>query len=231
MPKLLAIAFFLIGISGLVKAQSGATKLVFSPTYYGKSIQPGKAIYVSELQDSVSLDDFRFYISEAKFISPDGSIFPFSKHHFLCDFQHPESLQLACPPIISNESESVLWFQIGIDSTTSSSGAFGQDLDPVHGMYWAWNSGYINVKIQGQSPKCPARNHQFEYHLGGYLVPNNAITSIQRRIIPGKDIQIEIELSTFFKDIDIQKEYQIMSPSKRAVELSQVFSSCFQIKQ
>lgn len=231
MQKFLVIAFFLIGITGLVKAQSGETKLVFSPIYKGKAIQQGTTFYVSEFQDSVSLNDFRFYISDAKFISPDGSIFPFSKRHFLCDFQHPESLQLACPPIISNEAEAVIWFQIGIDSTTSSSGAFGQDLDPVHGMYWAWNSGYINVKIQGQSPKCPARNHQFEFHIGGYLFPNNAITSVQRRIIPGKDIQIEIELSTFFKAINIQQEYQIMSPSKRAVELSQVFSSCFQITQ
>ncbi len=207
-----------------------AQHIIFQPVFNSIPIKPNQSVFLPSLGDSILIDDLRFYISDAQFISPDGSINPFSKRHFLCDFQNPESLKLPCPPILSNESGVVLLFQIGIDSTTNSSGALGQDLDPVNGMYWTWNSGYINVKIQGQSPKCPARNHQFEFHLGGYLFPNNALTTFQHRITAGKDIYINIDLKPFFAAIDIQKEFQIMSPSKRTVELSHLFSSCFQLQ-
>lgn len=40
------------------------------------------------------------------------------------------------------------YFLLGVDSLTNVSGAFG-GASTIKGMYWAWNSGYINLKLKG----------------------------------------------------------------------------------
>ncbi|MFM2285760.1 MAG: hypothetical protein RLZZ543_1257 [Bacteroidota bacterium] len=201
--------------------------LEFKLLYKGKEVQAQQRFALSTSDDSVQLSDLRFYISEAQFLSASGDKTPFSRHHYLCDFQQPASLHITAPSQPKANGGEDVFFQIGIDSTTNSAGALGQDLDPVHGMYWTWNSGYINVKIQGTSASCPARNHQFEFHLGGYQFPNNALCEFKQRITNKDTLVIGVELSRFFAAIDLKKEYQIMSPSKRAVELSKLFAQCF----
>jgi hypothetical protein len=66
-------------------------------------------------------------------------------------------------------------FIIGVDSLKSVSDISQRKgvLDPVGGaagMYWAWNSGYIFVKVEGTSPQAPlnaATNERiFQYHTG-----------------------------------------------------------------
>lgn len=212
-------------MNAFVKSQN----ISFRPFLNGLDLVPNTAVFVPSLNDSIRIEDLRFYISEAQFITASGKPLAFSRHHYLCDFQQPASLQIAAPALREKNGGDALFFQIGIDSTTNSAGALGQDLDPVNGMYWSWNSGYINVKIQGTSAACPARNHQFEFHLGGYLFPNNALCTFQQPFPFSSKIEIGIELNGFFEVIDLKKEFQIMSPSKRAVELSKVFAGCFYV--
>ena len=73
----------------------------------------------------------------------------------------------------------MIQFNIGIDSLTNVSGALGGDLDPQKGMYWAWQSGYINTKIEGRSPHCKNRKNAFQFHIGGYLQPFYAIRRVE----------------------------------------------------
>jgi len=42
-------------------------------------------------------------------------------------------------------------FIIGVDSLYNVSGAQTGALDPVHGMFWTWNTGYIMAKLEGES--------------------------------------------------------------------------------
>ena len=41
------------------------------------------------------------------------------------------------------------------------------DLDPVHGMYWTWQSGYIQFKLEGLL-RDSAGERKLELHLGGF---------------------------------------------------------------
>ena len=59
-----------------------------------------------------------------------------------------------------------IYFQIGIDSLTNVSGDLDGDLDPALGMYWAWNSGYINMKLEGKSSSCKSVKKEFQFHIG-----------------------------------------------------------------
>ena len=61
-------------------------------------------------------------------------------------------------------------------------GAIGGTLDPINGMYWAWNSGYVNFKIEGTSTLSNARKNAFKFHLGGYQHPYNSYRAVLIKI-------------------------------------------------
>ncbi len=119
---------------------------------------------------------------------------------------------------------------IGIDSSTNVSGAMGGDLDPTKGMYWTWQSGYINVKLEGQSNLCNTRNHEFEFHLGGYF-PYPTCKSVVLDVIQNETIKIEVDISKFINTINLAEQHHLMTPGKEAAVLSEKFIKAFSIVQ
>ncbi|MEO6302783.1 MAG: MbnP family protein, partial [Bacteroidia bacterium] len=65
-----------------------------------------------------------------------------------------------------------------VDSFHNCSGAQSGALDPVNAMYWAWNTGYIFLKLEGASKFSKSPGNFFEYHIGGYKQPNNNIRKV-----------------------------------------------------
>ena len=122
---------------------------------------------------------------------------------------------------------STVKMNIGVDSVTSTSGALGGDLDPAKGMFWTWQSGYINLKLEGRSNKCPTRKNRFQFHLGGYAQAENTLQAIQINAKPGKDIAIDIPLDQFLREIDLAQLNTIMSPGPEAVALSKKIALLF----
>jgi hypothetical protein len=68
-------------------------------------------------------------------------------------------------------------FTIGVDSARCTADLSKRTgvLDPAkggEGMYWAWNSGYIFMKIEGTSPSVARSqgqpNGEFFFHIGGF---------------------------------------------------------------
>jgi hypothetical protein len=121
-------------------------------------------------------------------------------------------------------------FSIGIDSVTNSSGVFGGDLDPTNGMYWTWQSGYINFKLEGKSLLSSARKNKFEYHIGGYLYPNNTLQEVELEVNNNDKIIINIDISKFIVELDISTINKVMSPGESAVILSTHLPKLFSIK-
>ena len=146
----------------------------------------------------------------------------------LLDISDPGSLNLDLK--IPNElSFSHISFNIGIDSITSVSGVFGGDLDPGNGMYWTWQSGYINFKLEGVADDSPARNHRFQFHLGGYQAPFNALQQVKLDVADPKNITINIAIDQLFEQVNLQETYQIMSPNQQAIDMAQLVASLFSI--
>ena len=69
-------------------------------------------------------------------------------------------------------------FTIGVDSIHNCSGLQTGALDPTNAMFWAWNTGYIFLKLEGTADASHSPGHFFEYHIGGFRAPNNSIRSI-----------------------------------------------------
>ncbi|MGB4959608.1 MAG: MbnP family protein, partial [Saprospiraceae bacterium] len=121
-------------------------------------------------------------------------------------------------------------FYLGIDSMTNVSGAMGGDLDPTKGMYWTWQSGYINFKLEGKTSLCPAKNNAFTYHIGGYKQPNYALQKIALPVhVQGHDLKVKLDIKALVNSIDFAQLHHIMSPSAAAVKLAEQLSKHFYI--
>ncbi len=196
-----------------------------------EQIELGKRYFSDKSKDSISIDAIRFYISDLELFLDEKPVYSLDKKHHLIDLEYPESLQLDCSnlPI---KSYNKIKFNLGIDSTTNVSGAMGGDLDPSNGMYWAWQSGYINFKLEGISPSCPARHNRFAFHLGGYQNPFYNMQKVELLLTETKtDLpKINLDLDDFFNQINLKENHQIMSPSKQAVEITALLANAFYIQ-
>ena len=98
-------------------------------------------------------------------------------------------------------------------------------------MYWTWNSGYINFKLEGTSLVCNTTKNAFNFHLGGYMAPFRSAQVVGSRVMTTDEVIIRLDLSKFFAEVDLAKDHTIMSPSARAVELSAILARSFHVAQ
>jgi hypothetical protein len=214
----------LMVFSETVFAQSKTVLIAFWVSFGKEPLELNKDYYLSG--DTLQLETVKFYISNIQFYQDSLLVYSHEPKQHLLDLENPHSL-LIPTTLIRDKPFNTIQFSLGIDSTTNVSGALGGDLDPTKGMYWTWQSGYINVKIEGKSSKCPARKNRFQYHLGGYQSPFYARQQCTYLIKPKELVHIELPLDAFFEKTDTKVYYEIMSPSSDAVHLSQLLSSLF----
>ena len=190
--------------------------------------------YVSENKDTLQVDLFKFYISNIEIQYSDNTVYNQTDSYHLIDIENPNSLRIPICKNINVTIEKVI-FNIGIDSLTSVSGALAGNLDPTKGMYWAWQSGYINMKIEGQSsscnPKASRQKNEFQFHIGGYLKPNNALRKIILELTkPTSEVNITVDIAKLFSKIVLSKTNSIMIPGKQAMEIADFNAEMFTIE-
>ncbi len=227
--KLLPLFFLIMLFAGSISAESNITiKIHF--TFKGNPLVFRDSSYITPAGDTVIIDMCKMYLTNFKLLHQHKEVYKENySYHFINPLKHRDSIVLR--NIKDNFDE--LEFYIGVDSLTNTMGVLTGDLDPVFAMYWAWNSGYINAKIEGTSSKCNTPQNRFEYHIGGYLAPYQ---SVQKVSVPltGKEIHnnvldLNADLSTWFTDIQLSAEPSITVPSAKAVKMAQHYASMFSI--
>jgi hypothetical protein len=181
--------------------------------------------------DSLQINQFKIYISAIKIDYIDNSSFSESNSYHLLDIEEVETFKIKLNTK-SNKVISKLTFNIGIDSTANVSGALSGDLDASKGMYWAWQSGYINMKIEGKSNNCKTRKNAFQFHIGGYLKPNYALRTIniKENFINQNQIDINMDLYQIFEEIKLSEINSIMIPGKNATIFADLTTKIFSIE-
>jgi hypothetical protein len=198
----------------------------FKLSFNDQEIEIGKT-YLFENRD-VNIDNLKFYISNLQIIAKNKVVFQDSLLARLVDIENKNSLSINVKNGLKFDK---IVFNLGIDSLINVSGAYGGDLDPTNGMYWTWQSGYINFKLEGTDPLCKSRHQKFQYHLGGYAAPYNSLQQISLNLDKKStraEIRLPIEL--FLKAANPQNQSEIMSPGYRSVELSSVIKNLFFVK-
>ena len=183
------------------------------------------SLHITE-QDSVKITEFRFYISKISFWKSNKQIWKEEESFHLIDLMDDSThtIKLKIPDEMVFDK---LEFYLGIDSSTNVSGAMGGDLDPTRGMYWTWQNGYINAKIEGTSNVCKSRKNEFQFHLGGYMTPFQCAQKIEMNVDRNEEIQIGVYVEKMIEAFDLAKQTKIMSPSLNSVEISKQMAKCF----
>ena len=186
--------------------------------------------YVTKTNDTVTITKMKFYLSNFVLELEDGTEYKESNSVHLVDAETLSSLEIH----LKNAPElkiKKIRFDIGIDSLTSVSENFDGDLDPSLGMYWAWNTGYINMKLEGKSSSCTNVKKEFQFHIGGYLPKQNALQKIELEVAESQNIIINVELERWLDALSLKETNSIMIPGEKALAMAQKYKNMFQITQ
>ncbi|MCB9359689.1 MAG: hypothetical protein H6587_11635 [Flavobacteriales bacterium] len=175
-------------------------------------------ILEKENTEGITITKLKFYLTNFSLTKNDKTVWSEKNSYHLIDISTPSTLNLKFK-IPSNITFDKIYFLFGTDSLTNVSGVLGGDLDPTKGMYWAWNSGYINFKLEGKSKNTP-----FEFHLGGY----SPSTVQEVKLNMNKNnTKIYFDVANFLNQIDLAKQHKLMSPGKEAQRLSKIAGKLF----
>ena len=211
-------------------AQGDSIAIHFTMKFQNEKIELEKQYYSEKHQDSIQINKLKFYISDFYLFQDSIEIYQFPKKHFLIDLEDEQSQNLQIDSNFTGINFNKIKFNLGVDSLTNVSGAYGGDLDPTNGMYWTWNSGYINFKLEGVSKVCPSRKNVFQYHLGGFMEPYNSIQTVELTSSTVNSLEINVDIEVLLNAIDLSKTYEVMSPSKKSIILSKKAVEIFHVK-
>ena len=224
--KAFILSFFFIVLCLTIRSQYGQI-IRFELIAQGKPLQLNKNYFMASLNDSVSISKIKFYISDISIAKHGKKVETLRQKHYLIDAENADSRIIYLDKKYSFDR---IRFNLGVDSLTNVGGAKGGDLDPIHGMYWAWQSGYINIKLEGFSPVCNTRNHFFQHHLGGYMLPYNCLQRVNLNVVETqKPISISVDVLKYMESINILINPEVMSPGSQAVSLAEKFSMIFSV--
>ncbi|MGC4039377.1 MAG: hypothetical protein QM710_00885 [Flavobacterium sp.] len=223
------IFLLLLWSLGFSQSKSDSVSVDFHLEFDKSPLQLGKK-YISASKDTLAVENFKCYVSNIQIEYEDRTVFIQNNSYHLLDSNNPKSFRL---PVTKRNDKPIskITFNIGIDSITNNSGALPDDLDPVKGMYWAWQSGYINMKVEGKSKSCKTRKNEFSFHIGGYLEPYYSMRRIeipiQKPQATDNQIDIAIDLGRFFSEVNLTKNNSVMIPGTEAMKLADISAKMF----
>lgn len=193
----------------------GQVKIKFDHIVNGKKLVLNDYTYSNTSDETYTISMLKYFVTNIKFTKSNGEIYllPKNESYFLLDVSSEMTL---FPTFnIPTGEYAALEFYLGVDSLTNTlpvEQRTGVLNSSTNGMYWEWNSGYIHLKIEGNSPQAENPNKAFKYHIGffgGYSTPtvNNTrkikidltkagISKVQENL--SSDIHLMVDLGKIF---------------------------------
>lgn len=239
-------AFYIIlSIAALVAAMSfkpgNRPKLIirFENVVDGKPLVLDSVTYHNALGQAFTVSKFKYYISNISIATNQGNATRVDEAH-LVNEEDPQSKMVSLY-IGKEDTIENIGITIGVDSIHNCSGAQSGALDPINAMFWAWNTGYIFVKMEGKSPVSQSPGHLLEFHIGGYRAPNNCIREVdlklKKELLPAKDgntyITIQVNVAELFKTptpIDFSKLSSV-TDFHNATTIADNYADMFSVKE
>lgn len=184
MRRLLPFAFAAIAFAGChkkddpvtnIKAATGKLKFEFSNVVGNQPLVLNTNWYRNAAGDSFQVSMYKYYVSNVTLTTDDGKTYTEPDSYHLIDQSKTETLRFELDSLPAGNYTSV-HFLIGVDSAANTSGPRTGALDPVNGMIWDWNTGYVMAKMEGKSPQ--TRNNFFEYHIAGFSGVNSVLRTL-----------------------------------------------------
>jgi hypothetical protein len=210
--------FFLSILPISIFAQKNNT-ITFHHLWNNEKLELNKD-YTTLHNDTITIQTLKYYISSIQFLKNNKLAWAEKKSYHLIDEDNQQTKKIILAKMPAKLDFDEMQFYIGIDSATNYAGVQSGDLDPTKGMYWTWQNGYINFKLEGSSKLCKTRNKAFQFHIGGY---ENGFATVQKiKSKNAKDIPIEInmDIEKLLAQINLSTINEIMMPCKAAVDIA-----------
>lgn len=204
----------------------------FVHTANGRSLEQD-GIYTNPFGENYSVSQLKYYVSNFWLIEKNETEKQPNNIHLVNAFEN-DSIQIET----SCGSKLMASFMLGVDSINNCSGAQSGALDPLNGMFWTWNSGYVYFKLEGNSGTSKADQQRIQHHIGGYKQPYRASRMINLPVSftlhKDTSIQIELNLDHYWQGkekIKIAADALIMQPGVIAMKAADNFEGIFRIKE
>ncbi|OSZ78829.1 hypothetical protein CAP35_11430 [Chitinophagaceae bacterium IBVUCB1] len=155
---------------------------------YGSSMLPwemNKQYVHPKTGDTMTFTMFRFFVSNIKLKRTDGTWWAQPESYFLLDAASAAASNCFVSNVPDGEY-TAMEYTMGVDSLRNVSGAQTGALSVQSGMFWDWNTGYIMLKAEGNSPQSPTG--KFALHMGGFSGVNNTV--VVKTADFGKNVKI-----------------------------------------
>ncbi|MBC7423485.1 MAG: hypothetical protein H7334_08550 [Ferruginibacter sp.] len=151
-------------------------KVTFKNTVNKVPVVLDSVSYTNCWNETYTINKLKYYISNVQLQLTDKRVNRETESYHLINEEDTatKSFSLSMPA----GHYSSLSFLVGVDSLKNVSGAQTNALDPLNGMFWTWNNGYIMFKLEGNSPQSTVVNNKIEYHIGGFAGPNNSLRKV-----------------------------------------------------
>ena len=213
-------------------AQQNSFAIEFKHRVGEKNLVLFTETYYNNFNEPFVVNKFRYYISNVLMVDEKGKQKRVNNFHHLVDEADSVSKKFYFNSV--NLGKIVfIEFTIGVDSLRNFSGVQTDDLDPMKGMFWTWNNGYIFAKLEGQSDSSTASSNYFTYHIGGY---KNQFNATRKIVLPikklSKEIIIQVDILKWFNavhSISIQQIPICHQPGKLAMQLADNYATMFAV--
>ena len=233
MKKIFTI-HFLFFVAATTIAQQKIT-IRFNNKVGEKNLRLATETYYNAFGEPFTINKFRYYISKIVLIDINGKKYSYPNDYFLIDEADSTSKTIKLTTVAKHITG--IQFLIGVDSIKNVSGVQTGSLDPMKGMFWTWNTGYVFAKLEGQSDSSHAPSHYFSYHVGGFRKNENALRFVRLDIgenikTNNRIINITADVLKWFNTshpIKIMQSAICHQPGILAIQLADNYSNMFTI--
>lgn len=222
------IILILISITSTVQAQKTQQLMIHFQNRFGEELLVPEQSYIID-RDTITINRFKYYISHFELTNEKGKKIKLPVQYYLIDAADDLSGKVKLNIPIGKYR--LIHFLLGVDSLRNVSGVQSGALDPVHGMFWTWNSGYIMAKLEGTAISSQIAGKQFTYHIGGFRANNNTARSITLPLsVTDNKVSIIADAKKWFEGpypLIISKEPVCHSPGTLAVSIANNYANMF----
>lgn len=204
-----------VPVSIEVDHRFGAAPLVLGRDYGLDPRTP--TVNISRL--SYYLGRFRLKARDGRWIESASDAEP-GGGYVIVDPARPQTLRfeaLRVPP----GDYTALEFLVGVDADHNHAGAQTGALDPEHGLFWTWKTGYIFFALEGHSPASAASGGALTFHVGGdaRLARSLVLPLSPALRVDGStpaNLSLRADIAEFFRDLPLEQMHTVMSAEASA---------------
>ncbi len=130
----------------------------------GQNVAFNNLIYTDAAGNKYSISTLKYYLSNFVFTKTDDSIYSANNYN-LIDASYVSKISFTLKNI-PNGNYNNLKLGVGVDQSHNHSGVQSDDLDPMYGMIWSWNTGYIFFKHEGSYIDTAGKTQPLIFHYG-----------------------------------------------------------------